>query len=100
VLVSLTADEQKQVRRQFLGKAALADDRVAVTRAAAVQHRNNLATQLVLLPMLPLVFLPEAIPGSSEIWWLMAIGVGAYGVGAVMQAGEFRQVGRFLEQTC
>lgn len=99
VLVSLTGDEQKQIRRQFLGKAPVKADHATVARAAAVQHRKNVATQLILLPMLPLVFIAQAVPGSSDIWWLMALGVAVYIVGAVMLAREFRQAGRFLHST-
>jgi hypothetical protein len=99
VLVSLTDDEQKQIRRQILGKAPINAEHVAVARAAAVQHRKNLATQLILLPTLPLVFLPQAVPGSSDIWWLMAIGLLGYGAGGPMEAREFRRAGRFLAST-
>lgn len=99
VLVSLTDDEQKRVRRQILGKAPVSAEHLAVARAAAVQHRKNLATQLIFLPMLPLVFLAQAIPGNSEIWWLMALGVAAYVVGGPMVAREFRRAGRFLAST-
>lgn len=60
---------------------------------------KNLATQLIFLPMLPLVFLAQAIPGNSEIWWLKALGVAACVVGGPMVAREFRRAGRFLAST-
>ncbi|MBT2522433.1 hypothetical protein [Arthrobacter sp. ISL-28] len=99
VLVTLTDDEQKQIRRQILGKVPINPEHVAVARAAAVQHRKNLAAQVILLPTLPLVFLPQAVPGSSDIWWLMVIGLLGYGLGGPMEAREFRRAGRFLAST-
>jgi hypothetical protein len=51
VLLSLENEEQKQVRRQIAGKAPLDPEHLAVTRAAAVQLRKGLATQLILQPV-------------------------------------------------
>ncbi|WP_144674147.1 hypothetical protein [Arthrobacter sp. U41] len=99
VMLSLQEHEQKHVRRQILGKAAVEPEHLGVTRGAAVQLRKNLATQLVMAPPLPLVFIPQAVPGSSEIWWLMAMVLGAQAVAAILLAREFRQTGRFLSHT-
>ncbi|WCI09356.1 hypothetical protein PJ267_06585 [Arthrobacter sp. OVS8] len=98
-MLSLQEHEQKHVRRQIIGKAAVEPEHLAVTRGAAVQLRKNLATQLVMAPMFPLVFIPQAVPGSSEIWWLMAMVLGAQAVAAILLAREFRQTGRFLSHT-
>lgn len=99
VLVSLTDDEQKRIRRQILGKAPISREHVVVALAAAVQYRKNLATQLIFLPLLPLVFMPQADPGTSNIWWLMSIGFAAYGVAGPIGARDFRRTGRFLAET-
>lgn len=74
-------------------------EHVAVPRAAGVQYRKNLATQLIFLPMLPLVFMPQAVSGTIDVWWLMALGLVAHGIGARIGAREFRQTGRFLAET-
>lgn len=99
VLLSLEDHEQKHVRRQVLGRASIEAEHVVVARGVAVQLRKNLATQLIMAPMLPLIFIPQSFPGSSDIWWLMAIGVGGQAVAAAFLAREFRQAGRFLSRT-
>ena len=47
VLLSLEDEERKDIRRQILGKRPVNLDHLVVSRAAAVQLRKNLATQLV-----------------------------------------------------
>ncbi|WP_181038499.1 hypothetical protein [Arthrobacter sp. ZGTC131] len=73
VLLSLESEEQKQVRRQIAGKAPIDPEHLEVTRAAAVQLRKGLATQMLLQPMFPLVFIPQAINfalrGDSLFAW-------------------------------
>jgi len=80
VLLSLESEEQKQVRRQIAGKAPIDSEHLSVTRAAAVQLRKGLATQLVLAPFFPLIFIPQAVNfalrGDTLAAWLMALGVG------------------------
>lgn len=98
-MLSLEYHEQKHVRRQILGKASIEPEHLAVSRGAAVQLRKSLATQLILSPTLLLFLIPQAVPGSSDIWWLMAIGVCAQAVGVVLLVRDFRQTGRFLART-
>lgn len=99
VMLSLEDHEQKHVRRQILGKASVEPEHLVVTRGAAVQLRKNLATQLIMAPIFPLAFIPQAIPGSSDIWWLMAIVVDGQAVAFLFLARELRQTGRFLSHT-
>lgn len=103
VLLSLESEEQKQVRRQIAGKAPIDPEHLAVTRAAAVQLRKGLATQLLLQPLMPLVFIPQAVnfawDGENLAALLMATAV----VGTVIADGflirDFRRAGRFLTRT-
>jgi len=101
VLFSLQEHEQKHVRRQILGKAALDVEHLAVTRGAAVQLRKNLATQLILAPAFLTAFIPQAVPllARNPIWWLMALVVCAYAVSLIFLGREFRRAGRFLTWT-
>lgn len=99
VILSLQDEEQKHVRRQILGKAAVDPEQLVVTRGAAVQQRKNLATQLIMAPMLPLVFIPQAVPGNSDIWWLMAIAAVVLAAANLLMVRDFRQTGRFLAHT-
>lgn len=61
VLLSLEDEERKDIRRQFLGKRPVDPDHLVLSRAAAVQLRKNLATQLIWTPMLPLIFIPQLL---------------------------------------
>jgi hypothetical protein len=75
-----------------------------VTRGAAVQLRKGLATQLLLLaPMFPLLFIPQAVGfalrGDIVAAWVMAVGVVATGIGVVLLGRDFRRAGRFLAGT-
>lgn len=103
VLLSLASEEQKQVHRQITGKAPLDPEHLAVTRAAAVQVRKRLATQLFLQPLFPLIFIPQgmnfALRGDTAVAWLMAIGAGVAVVGVGLLVRDFRRAGRFLTQT-
>ncbi|MBT2512418.1 hypothetical protein [Arthrobacter sp. ISL-30] len=103
VLLSLENEEKKQVRRQIAGKAPIDPEHLSVTRAAAVQLRKGLATQLLLAPLYPLIFIPQvmnlALRGDSLFAWLMAIGVGVVVAGVGLLARDFRRAGRFLTST-
>lgn len=104
VLLSLESEERKQVRRQIAGKAAIDPEHLVVTRGAAVQLRKGLATQLLLLaPMFPLLFIPQAVGfalrGDIVAAWVMAVGVVATGIGVVLFVRDFRRAGRFLAGT-
>lgn len=99
VTMSLETHEQKHVRRQYLGKTPIEAQHLPVTRAAAVQQRKNIATQLLILPMLPLVVIPLALPGTTTIWWLNALVVFFNFIAAIFLVREFRQTGRFLAYT-
>ena len=100
VLISLESEEQKRVRRQILGKAPLDREHLAVTKAAAVQLRKMLATQLIVQPVLPLIFIPQALNailrGDSLFAWLMALTAGAAAIAVSVLGRDFRRAGRFL----
>lgn len=103
VLLSLENEEQKQVRRQIAGKASIDPKHLAITRAAAVQLRKGLATQLLLQPLMPCVFAAQAmnfaLGGETLVAVLMATAV----VGMVIADGflirDFRRSGQFLTRT-
>lgn len=103
VLVSLEPDERKRVRQQIAGKAPLDREHLPVIRAAAVQLRKNLATLLLIQPMIPLVFVPQAlnfaIRGDSLFGWAMAISAAVLVLGLGFLARDFRRAGRFLALT-
>lgn len=99
VLMSLKSEEQKDVRRQILGKVRLQQEHLSVIRGSAVQLRKNLATQLVFAPALPLVFLPQAFGGEPVLRWLMTGLVVAQIIANAFLVREFRRVGIFLERT-
>ncbi|WP_320536618.1 hypothetical protein [Pseudarthrobacter sp. IC2-21] len=103
VLVSLEPDERKRVRRQIAGKAPLDQEHLPVIRAAAVQLRKNLATLLLIQPMIPLVFVPQALNfatrGDSLFGWVMTIGAAVLVIGLGFLARDFRRAGRFLALT-
>lgn len=103
VLLSLESEEQKQVRRQIAGKARIDPEHLPVTRAAAVQLRKGMATQLLLQPLMLTVFAAQALnfalDGENVVALLMAVTV----AGLVMANGllirDFRRAGRFLTRT-
>ncbi|WP_314215430.1 hypothetical protein [Pseudarthrobacter equi] len=103
VLVSLETAERKRVRRQIAGKAPLDQEHLPVIRAAAVQLRKNLATLLLIQPMIPLVFVPQVLNfarrGDSLFGWLMTIGTAVVVIGLGFLARDFRRAGRFLVRT-
>ncbi|GAA5189482.1 hypothetical protein GCM10023346_04130 [Arthrobacter gyeryongensis] len=104
VLLSLENEEKKQVRRQIAAKASIGPENLSAARAAAVQLRKGLATQLVLAPLYPLIFIPQvinlALRGDSLFAWLMATGVVVVVVvGVGFLARDFRRACRFLTRT-
>ena len=99
VLLSLEDGERKDIRRQVLGKSPLDPDRLAVSRAAAVQLRKNLATQLIWMSVYPFVFLPQVIRGDGFTSWLMAGGVALLLTGTLFIVRDFQRAGGFLART-
>lgn len=103
VLLSLESHEQKHLRSQVLGTAPLEPEHLAVARGAAVQIRKSMATQLVLAPIYPLAFVPQAVNflmrGDAVIGWVMVALVIALFVGAGLLIRDFRRAGEFLERT-
>lgn len=99
VLLSLDDEERKDIRRQVLGKTPVDPDHLVVSRAAAVQLRKNLATQLIWLPVLPLTFIPQVIRGAGFLSWLMAAGVAILVLGLMCVVRNFERAGRFLDRT-
>jgi hypothetical protein len=99
VLLSLEDEERKDIRRQILGKSSVDPDHLVVSRAAAVQLRKNLATQLVWIPVLLLIFIPQLLRGDAFASWLMAAGVAVWVVGSMFGVRDFQRAGSFLDRT-
>jgi hypothetical protein len=99
VVMSLRDDERKLIRRQVLGKEPIVSEHLSVARGFAVQTRKGLATQIVLLPMLPLVLIPQALRMDTFIWWLTAIALVTQVLASVIAVHQFLQAGRFLDAT-
>lgn len=99
VLLSLEDEERKDIRRQILGKTPVDPEYLVVSQAAAVQLRKNLATQLIWMSVLPLVFLPQVIRGAGFISWFMAAGILVLVIGAMFVVRDFQRAGRFLDRT-
>ncbi|MFF1880198.1 hypothetical protein ACFVVC_01850 [Pseudarthrobacter sp. NPDC058196] len=103
VLISLEDDERKHVRRQIAGKAPLDTAHLPLIRAAAVQLRKNLATALLVQPMMPLFFVPQALNfaahGDSLFGWAMTVGAAVLLTGIGFLIRDFRRAGRFLMNT-
>ncbi len=99
VLLSLEDEERKDIRRQILGKTPADPDHLVVSRAAAVQLRKNLATQLIWTSVMPLIFIPQVIRGAGFISWLMAAGVAVLVIGLMYVVRDFHRAGMFLDRT-
>jgi hypothetical protein len=99
VLLSLEDKERKDIRRQVLGKAPIDPDHLVVSRAAAVQLRKNLATQLIWMSVYPFVFIPQVIRGDGLSSWLMAAGAAVIVTGMMFSVRDFRWAGGFLTRT-
>lgn len=99
VVFSLEKLEQKHVRRQILGKAAVEPEHLAVTRGAAVQMRKNLATQLIFAPLWGINFLVQGFLTSSPGSWLTATGFAVLAIAGGFGVRDFRRAGRFLART-
>ncbi|OOP61613.1 hypothetical protein BMF89_12035 [Arthrobacter sp. SRS-W-1-2016] len=99
VLLSLEDEERKNIRRQVLGKTPVDLEHLVVSRAAAVQLRKNVATQLIWMSMFPLVFIPQVIRGAGFISWFMGAGVVVLVIGTMFVIRDFLRAGRFLANT-
>lgn len=103
VLLTLESHEQKHVRRQIMGKSPLDPEHLTVARGVAVQMRKGLATQLLLAPVYPLAFIPQAVSwllrGDPVLAWIMGILVVGLFIATGLLAREFRRTGTFLEGT-
>ncbi|EMY35725.1 hypothetical protein D477_002718 [Arthrobacter crystallopoietes BAB-32] len=102
VTLSLTSDERKHVRRQVAGKAAVVPEHLTVTRGAAVQMRKALATQLLIMPFYPLIFIPQAINSAGRNdpfgWGYLGMVV-LLVIAALFLIRDFRRTGHFLKCT-
>lgn len=102
VTLSLTNEERKHVRRQVAGKAEVVPEHIPVTRGAAVQMRKALATQLLILPFYPLIFIPQATnsAGRNEPFgWIYLGMVFLLVIAAAFLIRDFRRTGQFLKRT-
>jgi hypothetical protein len=100
VLLSLENVERKDIRRQILGKVPADPDHLVISRAAAVQLRKNVATQLIWIPGLLLIFIPQVLRGSGLVPWLMAAAVVAmWLVAEISVVRDFQRAGSFLART-
>jgi len=99
VMLSLTDEERKSVRRQIRGKESVDLTRLDVTRAVAVQLRRGLATQLVLMPVQVLILLPQVIHWGGLFSWLFAAASPLMVVGLVYTYRDFGRTGEFLART-
>jgi hypothetical protein len=102
VTLSLTSEERKHVRRQIAGKAKVVPEHLAVTRGAAVQMRKALATQLLILPCYPLVFIPQALNSAGRddpFTWVFVVAVFLLMIGTTFVVRDFGRAGRFLVWT-
>lgn len=97
--MSLNDDERKRVRRQVLGKEPVDPRPLPVVRGAAVQTRKALATQLTLLPMVPLALVPQFLRFDMFLWWLAALAVAVQCAAVVIAVRQFRAAGRLLADT-
>lgn len=102
VTLSLTGEERKHVRRQIAGKATVVPEHLTVTRGAAVQMRKALATQLLIMPFYPLVFIPQALNSAGRddpFAWVFLGAALLLMVGIVFLVRDFGRCGRFLART-
>jgi len=99
VMLSLSDEERKSVRRQIRGKESVDLPRLDVTRAVAVQLRRNLATQLMLMPVQVLIVLPQVIRWGGLFSWLFATASLLLVLGLAYTYWDFRRAGEFLART-
>jgi hypothetical protein len=102
VTLSLTSEERKHVRRQIAGKTTVVPDHLTVTRGAAVQMRKALATQLLIMPFYPLVFIPQALNSAGRddpFVWVFLVAVFLLMIGMIFVVRDFSRAGRFLRRT-
>ena len=102
VTLSLTSEERKHVHRQVAGKASVVPDHLPVTRGVAVQMRKALATQLLIMPFYPLVFLAQAFNSAGQdgpFGWVFLGLVILFLIGVVFLIRDLRRTGLFLART-
>jgi hypothetical protein len=102
VTLSLTSEERKHVRRQIAGKTTVVPGHLTVTRGAAVQMRKALATQLLIMPFYPLVFIPQALNSAGRddpFGWVFLVAVFLLMIGMIFVVRDFSRAGRFLGRT-
>lgn len=101
VMLYLHPEEQKSLRRQVDGRAPLMPDQLGVARGVAVQLRQGLATQLLVLPGLLLMYIGQVlnsgtggiIRGIQALLFLLVLAA------ACFTGWQYRQTGKFLMQT-
>jgi hypothetical protein len=102
VTLSLTSEERKHVRRQIAGRATVVPEHLTVTRGAAVQMRKALATQLLIMPFYPLVFIPQALNTAGRdnpFAWFFVCVILLLLIGIIFLVRDFGRSGRFLART-
>lgn len=91
--------EKKAVRREILGTVTTDPTHLRVKRAAAVQLRRALATQLLIAPVMVCVLLQQVSNPRNPFWWLAAAFGALYLFGMAFLARDFRRAGQFLGKT-
>lgn len=99
VMLSLTDEERKSVRRQIRGKESVDLTRLDVTRAVAVQLRRSLATQLMMFPVQALILLPQVIRFAGLVSGVSAVAFLLFLVAGGLFYRDFRRAGEFLART-
>ena len=99
VMLSLDDAERKSLRRQIRGKEPIDPRWIDVTRAAAVQLRRGLATQLMLFPIQALIFLPQVMHWGGLFSWLFAAATLLMVAGLVYTYRDFLRTGECLART-
>ncbi|MFJ5696591.1 hypothetical protein [Arthrobacter sp. NPDC093139] len=97
----LNKQEQKTVSRQISGRITPVQEQLTVTRGAAVQARQSLALFLLIGPsyllLLAAQILNSRASGALIVVFILCLGLFLAGYVAVVW--QFRQAGRFLENT-
>ncbi len=101
VMLYLHPEEQKSLRRQVDGRAPLIPAQRDVARGVAVQLRQGLATQLLILPGFLLMPIAQVLnSGAGGIIRGIQAALFLLVLAAACFAGwQFRQAGRFLTRT-
>ena len=99
VMLSLTDEERKSVRRQIRGKEPVDPAHVDVTRAVAVQLRRGLATQLMMFPVQALILLPQVVHFAGLVSGIFAVAFLLFLAAGGLFYRDFRRMGEFLVRT-